>query len=253
MSSPTLANQLHIQLNGITFHYPSRPDKAALSKLNLSIGAGQSLALVGPSGAGKSTVFELLQRFYDAQQGDINFGGIDIKKIDTQHLRSKIAVVAQQPTLFSNNVIYNIRYGRPDATEQEIIDAATAANAHDFIQQLPDGYNSFLGEQGVRLSGGQRQRIAIARAILKNPTLLLLDEATSALDSESEFRVQQALENLMKGRTTIIIAHRLATIRNADQIAVLDQGELAALGSHEELLSSSSLYKRLSELQFQQQ
>ena len=196
--SPTLANQLHIQLNGITFHYPSRPDKAALSKLNLSIGAGQSLALVGPSGAGKSTVFELLQRFYDTQQGDIIFGGIDIKKIDTQHLRSKIAVVAQQPTLFSNNVMYNIRYGRPDATEQEVIEAATAANAHDFIQQLPDGYNSFLGEQGVRLSGGQRQRIAIARAILKNPTLLLLDEATSALDSESEFRVQQALEILKR-------------------------------------------------------
>jgi len=215
-----------LSLKNVTFYYPSRPEQKALNNLSIDIKAGQSLALVGPSGAGKSTVFELLQRFYDPSSGNISLGGIDIREISPHDLRQQLAVVAQQPTLFSGDVLHNIRYGKPGASEAEVIAAAKAANAHDFIEKLPDAYTSFLGEQGVRLSGGQRQRIAIARAILKDPKILLLDEATSALDAESEFRVQQALDNLMRGRTTIIIAHRLATIRNADSIAVLDEGSL---------------------------
>ena len=240
-----------VTFKDITFHYPSRPDDAALKDLNLTIKAGQSLALVGPSGAGKSTVFELLQRFYDPNRGQLLLGDNNVKDLTPQSLRGQLAVVAQQPTLFSGDVLHNIRYGKPDASQQEVIAAAKAAYAHDFIEKLPEGYASFLGEQGVRLSGGQRQRIAIARAILKNPKILLLDEATSALDAESEFKVQQALDALMKNRTTIIIAHRLATIRNADEIAVLEQGTVVALGSHDELLNSSPLYRRLSDLQFQ--
>lgn len=241
-----------IEFKDVTFHYPSRPDTAALTDLNLTVDEGMSLALVGPSGAGKSTVFELLQRFYDTEQGQVLLGNIDVRQLKPQDLRSQLAVVAQQPTLFSGDVMHNIRYGKPEANEYEVIAAAKAANAHEFIEQLPDGYHSFLGEQGVRLSGGQRQRLAIARAILKDPKVLLLDEATSALDAESEHRVQLALENLMKGRTTVIIAHRLATIRNADSIAVLEGGQLVAQGTHEQLLDSSPLYKRLSELQFQE-
>ncbi len=241
-----------ILFKNVTFSYPSRPDVAALNNLNLVIEEGKSLALVGPSGAGKSTVFELLQRFYDPDQGSIFLGETNIKELLPIDLRSQLAVVAQQPTLFSSDVMHNIRYGKPDATKEEVIEAAKAANAHEFIEKLPDGYESFLGEQGVRLSGGQRQRIAIARAILKDPKILLLDEATSALDAESEHRVQQALEYLMQGRTTVIIAHRLATIRNADSIAVLKEGKLVAQGKHDELLESSPLYKRLSELQFQE-
>ena len=248
----SLPQRAIMSINELTFYYPSRPNEATLKGLNLHLNEGQSLALVGPSGAGKSTVFELLQRFYDPQKGSIKLDDIDIRNLSIDYLREQIAVVAQQPSLFSNDVMYNIRYGQPNATDQEIVAAAKAANAHDFIEKLPNGYASFLGEQGVRLSGGQRQRIAIARAILKNPKILLLDEATSALDAESEFRVQQALENLMKNRTTVIIAHRLATIRNADQIAVLDDGKLVAIGKHHELLKTSALYKRLSELQFQQ-
>lgn len=241
-----------IVFKDVTFHYPSRPDQAALNSLNLVIAEGKSLALVGPSGAGKSTVFELLQRFYDPDQGLITLGDVNIRDLMPIDLRSQLAVVAQQPTLFSGDVMHNIRYGKPGASKEEVIAAAKAANAHDFIEKLPQGYESFLGEQGVRLSGGQRQRVAIARAILKDPKILLLDEATSALDAESEHRVQQALENLMKNRTTVIIAHRLATIRNADSIAVLEDGKLAAQGKHDELLNSSPLYKRLSELQFQE-
>ena len=241
-----------VVFSNITFSYPSRPDTAALNKLNLNIIEGKSLALVGPSGAGKSTVFELLQRFYDPEFGSITLGNTDIRELDPIDLRSQIAVVAQQPTLFSGDVLHNIRYGKPEATEQEIVTAAKAANAHEFIEKLPNGYKSFLGEQGVRLSGGQRQRLAIARAILKDPKILLLDEATSALDAESEHRVQVALENLMRGRTTVIIAHRLATIRNADSIAVLEDGRLLAQGKHDELLETSLLYKRLSDLQFQE-
>jgi len=241
-----------IHFNNVTFHYPSRPEYAALDKVNLTIKAGRSLALVGPSGAGKSTIFELLQRFYDPDTGDITLGGANISQLTPHDLRQQLAVVAQQPSLFSGDILHNIRYGKPDASQQEIVAAAEAAFAHDFIEQLPDGYRSDLGEQGVRLSGGQRQRVAIARAILKDPKILLLDEATSALDAESEYRVQQALDNLMQGRTTVIIAHRLATIRNADQIAVMDQGKIIAMGKHHELLNSSPLYQRLSELQFQE-
>lgn len=252
---PVSADQLKPQLDieTLSFSYPSRPEQTALNNLNLRIEAGKSLALVGPSGAGKSTVFELLQRFYDPSQGRITLDGVDIRELDPKELRQHLAVVAQQPTLFSGDVMHNIRYGKPDASDEDVIAAAKAANAHDFIQALPNGYHSFLGEQGVRLSGGQRQRVAIARAILKDPKILLLDEATSALDAESEHRVQQALENLMQGRTTVIIAHRLATIRNADSIAVLEGGQLVALGSHDELLNDSPLYHRLSELQFQEQ
>jgi ATP-binding cassette subfamily B protein len=241
-----------MRFDKVTFHYPSRPDQAALSGLSLNIEEGKTLALVGPSGAGKSTVFELLQRFYDPEQGAITLGDTDIRELLPIDLRSELAVVAQQPTLFSGDVLHNIRYGKPDASMEEVIAAAKAANAHEFIEKLPDSYQSFLGEQGVRLSGGQRQRIAIARAILKDPKILLLDEATSALDAMSEHRVQQALENLMQGRTTVIIAHRLATIRNADSIAVLEDGKLVAQGKHDELLDDSPLYKRLSELQFQE-
>ena len=240
-----------LQLHNVSFNYPSRPDQKTLNGLNLSIKAGQSLALVGPSGAGKSTVFELIQRFYDADEGCVSLGSEDIRQFLPTELRKQFAVVAQQPALFSGDVMHNIRYGKPEATESEVVAAAKAANAHEFIERLPEGYHSFLGEQGVRLSGGQRQRIAIARAVLKDPPILLLDEATSALDAESEFRVQQALDNLMQGRTSIVIAHRLATIRSADQIAVLDDGKLIAQGTHEELLETSSLYKRLADLQFQ--
>jgi ATP-binding cassette subfamily B protein len=236
----------------IQFSYPSRPDQPALQQLNIAVHEGQSLALVGPSGAGKSTLFELLQRFYDPDQGAITLAGTDIRQLSTESLRQQIAVVPQQPALFTADVWYNIRYGKPEATDEEVIAAAKAAHAHDFIEKLPEGYNSHLGEQGARLSGGQKQRIAIARAILKDPKILLLDEATSALDAESEYHVQQALETLMQNRTTLIIAHRLATILHADQIAVLDQGQLVAQGKHTELLASSALYKRLADLQFQE-
>jgi len=193
----------------------------------------------------------MLQRFYDPQSGSITMDGVDIKDMDTHHLRQQMALVPQQPALFTADAWYNIRYGKPDASDEEVMEAAKAAHAHDFIMQLPEGYASHLGEQGTRLSGGQKQRLAIARAILKDPKILLLDEATSALDAESEYHVQQALEALMKNRTTLIIAHRLATILHADNIAVLDKGELIAQGSHTELLSSSPLYRRLAELQFQ--
>jgi ATP-binding cassette subfamily B protein len=192
----------------------------------------------------------LLLRFYDVQQGKILFDGVDLRELDPHTLRTQIALVPQQPVLFSGSVLDNIRYGRPDATEAEVRDAADAAFASEFIERLPQGYNSQVGEQGVRLSGGQRQRIAIARALLKDPALLLLDEATSALDAESEFQVQKALERLMQNRTTLVIAHRLATVVKADQIAVLDQGRLAAVGRHHELLQSSPLYARWADLQF---
>ncbi len=246
----TQAPAAEVQLQDIVFHYPSRPAQAALEHLSLSVERGKSLALVGPSGAGKSTVFELLQRFYDPQQGQITLGGIDIRQLDPQLLRRQMALVPQQPALFTGSVAHNIRYGKPQASDDEVIAAAKAAHADDFIRRMPDGYNSNLGELGARLSGGQRQRIAIARAILKDPHILLLDEATSALDAQSEFHVQQALEKLMHRRTTIIIAHRLSTILHADKIAVLDQGRLVALGDHHSLLSTSDLYRRLAQLQF---
>lgn len=241
-----------IRFDNVTFCYPSRPDTAALSNLNLQVCEGQAVALVGPSGAGKSTVFELLQRFYDPNEGSVQLEGVDLSNLEPQTLRQQIAVVAQQPSLFSGDVRHNIGYGNPAASDAEIEAAARAAHAHEFIAKLPAGYASFLGEQGVRLSGGQRQRIAIARAILKNPRILLLDEATSALDSESEYHVQQALETLMQGRTSIVIAHRLATIRNVDSIAVLENGTLVAQGKHLDLLNDSPLYRRLADLQFRE-
>jgi len=239
-----------LQLDNVCFAYPSRPGQPALNQLVLAVPAGRSLALVGPSGAGKSTVFELLQRFHDPDSGSISLGGKDIRQLTTQELRQQLAVVPQAPAMFTADVAYNIGYGKPGASETEIIAAATAAHAHEFIERLPEGYQSHLGEQGVRLSGGQKQRIAIARAILKNPKLLLLDEATSALDAESEYQVQLALRELMQNRTTLIIAHRLSTILHADQIAVLDEGHLVATGTHQSLMQSCSLYQRLAELQF---
>ena len=253
LSGKTLASsKAELAFEAVEFSYPSRPDQPAIRGLNLVVEAGKSLALVGPSGAGKSTLLELLQRFYDPLGGRITLDGVDLREIDTGTLRRLMAVVPQQPALFTADVWYNIRYGRPDATDDEVIAAAKAAHAHTFIQKLPDGYASHLGEQGTRLSGGQKQRIAIARAILKDPKILLLDEATSALDAESEYHVQQALQTLMQGRTTVIIAHRLATILHADSIAVLDQGQLVAQGKHAELTEISPLYKRLAELQFQE-
>ncbi|MBE8168901.1 MAG: ATP-binding cassette domain-containing protein [Shewanella sp.] len=241
-----------LEFDFVSFNYPSRPDQSATKSLSLKVNEGQVLALVGPSGAGKTTLFELLQRFYDPQEGRIVLGGIDIRQFDPEALRQQMALVPQQPALFSDDVYHNIRYGKPDATDEEVIIAAKKAHAHEFIVDLPEGYNSFLGDKGVRLSGGQRQRIAIARAILKNPRILLLDEATSALDSESEHHVQLALKELMQDRTTIIIAHRLSTIQHADQIAVLEQGSLVDLGSHKALMKSCELYQRLVELQFKQ-
>jgi len=239
-----------VAFDDVTFHYPSRPDQASAEHLTLTAKEGKVLALVGPSGAGKTTLFELLQRFYDPQLGKVTLGGVDIRQFEPHELRKQMALVPQQPALFSHDVFHNIRYGNPQATDEQVIEAAKKAHAHVFIMNLPEGYNSFLGERGVRLSGGQRQRIAIARAILKDPNILLLDEATSALDSESEHHVQQALKELMRGRTTLIIAHRLSTIQHADQIAVLEQGRLVDVGDHRTLLKSCDLYQRLVELQF---
>tara|TARA_R110001592_G_scaffold363393_1_gene687232 strand:- start:76524 stop:78344 length:1821 start_codon:yes stop_codon:yes gene_type:complete len=247
---PVQPQRPELRLDKVTFCYPTRPGQAALRDFSLPIKAGKSLALVGPSGAGKSTVFELLQRFYDPQQGRVLLNGEDIRELGLQQLRAHIALVPQQPALFTGDVRYNISYGRPDASDAEVFAAARAAHAEEFIERLPEGYGSHLGEQGVRLSGGQRQRIALARAILNDPEILLLDEATSALDTESEYQVQQALHELMKNRTTIIIAHRLSTILHADNIAVMDQGQLIATGTHEELMQSCELYQRLASLQF---
>jgi ATP-binding cassette subfamily B protein len=239
-----------LSFEAVTFHYPSRPGQAALTDLSLSLPQGKITALVGPSGAGKSTVFELLLRFYDPARGRVCLDNVDIRQLEPRDLRSQIALVAQQPALFTANVMENIRYGNPDASVSEVIAAAKAAYAHEFIERLPEGYNSDLGEQGVRLSGGQKQRIAIARAILNNPRILLLDEATSALDTESENEVKKALDRLMAGRTTVIIAHRLSTILHADQIVVFDQGRNVATGTHPQLLQQSPLYARLAALQF---
>ncbi len=239
-----------LTFNNVDFYYPSRPDSAALKNINLTIPAGKVVALVGPSGAGKTTLFELLQRFYDPQQGQINCHGIDIKALNLKSLRQLMGMVPQHPILFSSDVWHNIRYGNPNASDDAVINAAKRAHAHEFIEQLPGGYKSFLGEQGVRLSGGQKQRIALARAILKDPEILLLDEATSALDAQSEHHVQAALKELMVNRTTIIIAHRLATVVHADIIVVMEQGRVVDVGNHKSLLTSSKLYQRLCQLQF---
>ena len=244
------AESAQIAFRNVSYHYPSRPDREALSQLNLEVNAGERIALVGPSGAGKSTLFDMLLRFRDPQVGEILIDGQPLTQWQLQDLRSQFALVPQQPVLFSTNVLENLRYGRPDASEGEIIAAAKAAHADEFIQQLPEQYESYLGEGGVKLSGGQKQRLAIARAILHDPKILLLDEATSALDAQSEFLVQQALDKLMQNRTSFVIAHRLSTIKHVDRIIVMDQGGIVATGSHEELLVSSPLYKRLAELQF---
>jgi ATP-binding cassette subfamily B protein len=239
-----------IQFEAIRFHYPSRPNQAALNDFSLAVKPGQTVALVGPSGAGKSTVFQLLLRFYDPAAGRIVLDGVATRDLNLHDLRQRIGIVPQDAVIFSSSALENIRYGKPDASDDEVKAAAQAAFAHEFISALPEGYDTFLGERGVRLSGGQRQRIAIARAMLKNPPLLLLDEATSALDAESERMVQAALESAMLGRTTLVIAHRLATVQKADLIVVLDHGRLVEQGTHTELVARGGVYAGLAALQF---
>jgi ATP-binding cassette subfamily B protein len=239
-----------VRFEALDFHYPSRPLQQALSGFSLDVQAGQTVAIVGPSGAGKSTVFQLLLRFYDPQTGRIVLDGVATQDLTLADLRQRIGIVPQDAVIFSTSALENIRYGRPDATDAEVQQAAEAAFAHEFITALPDGYKTFLGERGLRLSGGQRQRIAIARAMLKNPPLLLLDEATSALDAESERMVQAALESAMRNRTTLVIAHRLATVQKADLIVVLDHGQLVEQGTHAELVARGGVYADLAALQF---
>ncbi len=239
-----------VALRDVTFRYPSRPQHATLSHFDLMVAPGETVALVGPSGAGKSTVFQLLLRFYDVAEGEVMVDGVPVREVDLHALRQRIGIVPQDSVIFSADAMENIRYGKPEASDAEVINAAKAAFAHDFIGALPEGYATFLGERGVRLSGGQRQRISIARAMLKNPPLLLLDEATSALDAESERMVQAALESAMKDRTTLVIAHRLATVQRADRIIVLEAGQIVETGTHAQLAASGGLYARLAALQF---
>ncbi len=248
--APWPAGGSALVFDAVRFHYPSRAAQPALQDFALTVQPGQTVALVGPSGAGKSTVFGLLLRWYDPQAGQIVLDGVPIQQMDLQALRARIGTVPQDPVIFSSSALENIRYGRPDASDDEVHAAAQAAFADEFITQLPEGYHTYLGERGVRLSGGQRQRIAIARAMLKNPPLLLLDEATSALDAQSERMVQAALESAMKDRTTLVIAHRLATVQKADLIVVLDHGRMVEHGTHPQLVEQGGVYARLAALQF---
>jgi ATP-binding cassette subfamily B protein len=247
---PASAGGASVELDDVTFRYPSRPQHPTLAGFSLKVAPGETVALVGPSGAGKSTVFQLILRFYDVESGAVRIDGARVEQVALEALRARIGIVPQDSVIFSTDAMENIRYGRASASDTEVIAAATAAYAHDFISALPEGYKTFLGERGVRLSGGQRQRISIARAMLKNPPLLLLDEATSALDAEGERMVQAALESAMRHRTTLVIAHRLSTVQKADRIVVMEAGEIVETGTHAQLVAAGGLYARLAALQF---
>jgi ABC-type multidrug transport system fused ATPase/permease subunit len=234
----------------VRFSYPARRDVCVLDEFTLTLKAGEIVALVGPSGAGKSTVASLLYRMYDPEAGAVRVDDVAVSELDPSWLRNQIGVVSQEPLLFSASVAENIRYGRQDASDAEVAAAARIANAHDFISAFPDGYRTLVGERGVQLSGGQKQRVAIARAALKDPRILVLDEATSALDAESEYQVREALERLMKGRTTLVIAHRLSSVKNANRVVVLDQGKIVQSGPHAELIAEDGIYRKLVARQF---